>query len=103
MKRRRSPQEKKQLSYERDRRNEFGENDKASRKAIPLRKKLSNSKVRYAGKPLLAEESDKADALLAKAVKTRWKKHPDAALKKDVSRKLQRRGTATRKMPKSRT
>lgn len=34
----RSPQEKKALSYAKDRRNTYGENDKASRKLIPLRK-----------------------------------------------------------------
>ncbi len=32
MSQRRTPQEKKELSYERDRRNTYGENDKASRK-----------------------------------------------------------------------
>lgn len=34
---RHSPQEKKQLSYEHDHRNVYGENDKSSRKAIPHR------------------------------------------------------------------
>ena len=34
-----TPQEKKRLSYERDRRNAYGENDKGSRKSIPLRKR----------------------------------------------------------------
>ena len=34
----RPPKEKKALSYAKDRRNGYGENDKASRKAIPLRK-----------------------------------------------------------------
>lgn len=34
----RGPQEKKALSYARDRRNGYGENDKSSRKAIPARK-----------------------------------------------------------------
>ena len=34
----RSPQDKKALSYANDRRNTYGENSKASRKAIPLRK-----------------------------------------------------------------
>jgi hypothetical protein len=39
-KRLRSPQEKKALSYELDRRNAYGQNDKAARKAIPLRKAM---------------------------------------------------------------
>ena len=42
----RSPQEKKALSYVRDRRNVYGENDKASRKAIPARKAGENRKFR---------------------------------------------------------
>jgi hypothetical protein len=41
-----SPQEKKALSYARDRRNAYGENDKASRKAIPARKAGENRKAR---------------------------------------------------------
>lgn len=32
---RRSPQEKKRLSYAKDRRNDYGENDKSSRKNVP--------------------------------------------------------------------
>jgi len=36
-----TPQEKKRLSYERDRRNAYGENDKASRKNIPRSKRLA--------------------------------------------------------------
>jgi hypothetical protein len=36
-----TPQEKKRLSYERDRRNTYGENDKSSRKNIPRGKRLA--------------------------------------------------------------
>jgi hypothetical protein len=42
----RSPQEKKALSYAKDRRNTYGENDKASRKLIPLRKAMENRQDR---------------------------------------------------------
>ncbi len=45
---RQSPQEKKQLSYEQDRRNVYGENDKSSRKAIPFRKRAVNKANRHA-------------------------------------------------------
>src|SRR4051794_29977698 len=45
-KKRLSPREKKELSYDRDRRNTYGENDKASRKSIPLRKRLQNKRER---------------------------------------------------------
>ncbi|WP_194828528.1 hypothetical protein [Nocardia sp. XZ_19_231] len=42
MVRRRSPQEKKSLSYAKDRRNGYGENDKSSRKNIPRNKRIRN-------------------------------------------------------------
>ncbi len=43
-----SPQEKKQLSLERDRRNVYGENAKSSRKNIPKSKRLSQRSARKA-------------------------------------------------------
>ena len=42
----RTPAEKKRLSYERDGRNTYGQNDKASRNAIPLFKAKSHRKAR---------------------------------------------------------
>ena len=45
-KRPRTPQEKKSLSYANDCRNTYGENDKASRKAIPARKAGESRKIR---------------------------------------------------------
>jgi hypothetical protein len=42
----RSPQEKKALSYERDCRNVYRQNDKASRKLIPIRKAQSQRRLR---------------------------------------------------------
>jgi hypothetical protein len=42
----RSPQDKKALSYARDCRNTYGENDKSSRKNIPLRKAQGSRQVR---------------------------------------------------------
>jgi HTH-type transcriptional regulator/antitoxin HigA len=44
----RSPQEKKDLSLHRDRRNTYGENAKSSRKNIPLGKRLSQRAERHA-------------------------------------------------------
>lgn len=46
--RRLTPQQKKALSYERDRRNVYDENDKSSRKNIPLRKRLVSKANRHA-------------------------------------------------------
>ena len=43
----RTPQQKKALSLDRDHRNTYGNNQKAARKAIPLRKALENRKVRH--------------------------------------------------------
>lgn len=42
-----TPQEKKALSLAKDRRNTYGNNQKAARKAIPLRKALENQRVRH--------------------------------------------------------
>jgi len=70
---RRSPQEKKKLSYERDRVNVYGQNDKASRKGIPKRKTASNRSLRRATTELvrkIAQTEDEAprfDAGLADA------------------------------------
>src|SRR5258708_3905631 len=44
---RRTPGEAKRISYERDRRNDYGENSKASRKAIPKFKAASNRGMRH--------------------------------------------------------
>jgi hypothetical protein len=49
-----SPQEKKKASLEHDRRNVYGENDKASRKLIPRRKQQSSqAERRMSAQPLL--------------------------------------------------
>jgi hypothetical protein len=45
-KKQRSPQEKKELSYNLDRRNAYGENDKSSRKSIATRKTMENRNSR---------------------------------------------------------
>jgi hypothetical protein len=55
---RRSPAEKKALSYARDRRNAYGQNDKASRKAISLRKRKVNRANRHAARQQLADAGD---------------------------------------------
>ncbi len=51
-KRKHPPAEKKRLSYERDRRNTWRENSKATRKAIPKFKAASNRTLRRRGKQL---------------------------------------------------
>lgn len=80
LKTRRSPPEKKRLSRAKDRRNDYGENDKAARKAIPLRKRQANRMARRAGRVVAGDEDDQAAARLKRALKRRWRKVPDAAL-----------------------
>ena len=96
----RSPQERKALSYAKDRRNIYGENDKASRKAIPLRKAQQSRKDRHkvaqelAILPRLDEEA--ADLIESSARHDvhrlgGWKKAADAALGKVVAWALEGR------------
>ena len=89
MPRRRSPAENKQLSYERDRRNVYGENDKASRKWIPLRKRMRARADRRRASQALAPgvvQIDLADGdhlqveLLPTRYPRQWRKKPDAPL-----------------------
>lgn len=72
-----TPQEKKSLSYMRDRRNVYGENDKASRKAIPARKAAENRKSRRKANHVLGvvDRLDEASAATA-----------ESSLKHDVER-----------------
>lgn len=100
MPRRRTPAEKKRLSYERDRRNTYGENDKATRKAIPLRKRLRARADRKRANQALApgvvpSEIEDGDHLDAELLPTRdprhWRKQPDAPLGRKVETSLKRR------------
>ncbi|WP_449415161.1 hypothetical protein [Ochrobactrum teleogrylli] len=84
-----SPQEKKRLSYAKDRRNSYGENDKSSRKAIPVRKAGENRKVRRITNQSLAllDRLDDVDASVAESSLKQdiervggWKKSPDTPL-----------------------
>jgi hypothetical protein len=101
---RRSPQEKKALSYAKDRRNDYGENDKSSRKSIRRNKRIPNRADRHRERQVLAAATGVDVALdvvervetklLAKksmwAVK-RWRKWRDAALGEIVQASLRRR------------
>jgi hypothetical protein len=87
-----NPQQKKLASLALDRRNVYGENAKASRKAIPRRKQLSQQALRSAArKPLLNPErlvdADSAGSVefevqsaLIQAKRRSFKKRPDAPL-----------------------
>ena len=96
---RRSPKEKKALSYARDRRNAYGENDKSSRKAIPLRKRKVNRANRHAARQQLGDSGDWVVPEHAERIEERvqgtkpktWRKWPDEPLGQVLERKRQRR------------
>jgi len=99
-KRTRTPQEKKALSLSRDCRNTFGENQKAARKAIPLRKALENRRIRRKDERVLdrgLREDDAALDLAESSVRTRvnrvggWQKGADEPLGAVVERSLKAR------------
>ena len=79
-KRRRTPQEKKVLSYRKDRRNAYGQSDKASRKAIPRHKRLAARSLRRTAKMALTATSDVSIAPTEPSRREGWKKHPDRPL-----------------------
>ncbi|NTW42827.1 MAG: hypothetical protein HGA44_23670 [Cellulomonadaceae bacterium] len=93
--RRKTPQEKKQLSLEKDRRNSYGENIKASRKAIPAAKARVNRANRRADTVALTDALGSTDEHLATtaedAVKGRrrkvWRKVPDEPLGMKLARR----------------
>jgi hypothetical protein len=95
MKRRRSPGEKKALSYARDCRDAYGENSKSSRKNIPLRKRLVNKANRHAAQQWLSAASGQVDPRRAERTEERllgarpktWRKHPDLPLGQMLERK----------------
>ena len=92
---RRTPQEKKALSYEKDRRNDYGENDKSSRKAIPFRKRWVNKTNRHAASQALHAAEGARDETVELAVDDRlhgrrpkrWSKVPDQSLADHVARR----------------
>jgi hypothetical protein len=97
--RKKTPQEKKRLSYEKDRRNCYGESPHGARKSIPKRKRLRNRANRKYQEQQLAITSLKLDDDLAEQIESRlyqkvpkdWSKVADAPLKKMIEHKRQRR------------
>lgn len=89
MKKRRSPQEKKALSYQKDRRENYGENDKAARRLVPLRKAQANRRLRHADKQALADfDAAIEDAPLPPKDRDRFAKWPGITLADEVKGKL---------------
>ena len=97
---RRTPQEKKALSYAKDRRNVYGENDKSSRRNIPLHKARQRRAFRKNANQLLqsviSETDDKKLEIIENEIKGLkrkdwWGKCADAPLGEFVQGKLERR------------
>jgi hypothetical protein len=99
----RTPQQKKRLSYEHDRRNTYGENQKSSRKNIPRSKQISHQEERRSVRQVLvAAQGGVADDVVDEAQsqvlrKGRMKKlkafrkSPDRPLGEVIERRLHRR------------
>ncbi|MGY3033625.1 hypothetical protein ACVIIV_002795 [Bradyrhizobium sp. USDA 4354] len=98
-----TPQEKKRLSYEHDRRNTYGENQKSSRKNIPRSKRLSHQdERRTVRQALIGAQGDVVDQV-ADDVQSQvlrkgrmkklnaFRKSPDRPLGQVVARQLRRR------------
>lgn len=99
-KKQKSPQEKKELSLKRDRRNTYGENDKSSRKNIPRSKAISLRAVRRTAKTdtrRVADDNDTRAEITASTLTKRrlqkgdWKKGPDEPLGKVIKDQLKAR------------
>jgi hypothetical protein len=93
---RRSPQEKKALSYAKDRRNDYGENDKSSRKNIRRNKRIPNRADRHRARQVLATQpAEHAEATLAAKksmwLTKRWRKWRDVPLADVLIHQLRRR------------
>jgi hypothetical protein len=95
----RTPQQKKALSYARDRRNVYGEAPHASRKNIPLRKALRNRSNRHQANQHLAyggvgfdeELADQIESQIHHMAPQEWEKFRDAPLREALARKSEER------------
>ncbi len=100
---RKTPQEKKELSYAKDRRNAYGENDKSSRKSICQSKRLPNRADRRqehqvltsVSGPVISSVAEEAEQRVAsrrsKWLTRGWRKDPDQPLAEYVEARLHRR------------
>ena len=99
VKRRKTPQEKKRLSYTKDRRNDYGENDKSSRKNIRRNKRMPHRANRHRDHQILEAARGPADEQSSGAAEERlyvrrpkrWKKFRDAPLGEILQGRIERR------------
>ncbi|KIT17429.1 hypothetical protein [Jannaschia aquimarina] len=76
-----TPQQKKALSYARDHRPAYGQNDKAARKLVPLRKAQERRASRRKDKAVLMQTPEEA---LPEVRRGNWRKAPDLPLGADL-------------------
>ncbi|MFI9812856.1 hypothetical protein [Saccharothrix variisporea] len=96
---RRTPQEKKRLSYAKDRRNTYGENPQSSRRNITRNRQHAHRANRHAADQALREAlgvrdeavAERAENTLRAARPKRFRKAPDTPLGEVVASKLRRR------------
>lgn len=94
-----TPQEKKRLSYLKDRRNMYGENSKSSRRNIARQKRLRSREERRVGKQGLRVDAgeidpewiDTVESRVVKKRRAAWIKSPDEPLVVVLERKFSRR------------
>jgi len=97
--RRRSPQEKKRLSYLKDRRNDYGENSKSSRKNIRRSKRFPHRANRRRVHQILESVNGAVDEFAGEEAERRmlarrpksWRKYRDTPLGEIVAFTLRRR------------
>lgn len=97
--RRRTPQEKKNLSLKKDRRNTYGESPHGARKSIPLQKRLRNRSNRHRQDSQLptlpgqmdVDEADSVESAILSKAPRQWQKVPDSPLGEIITRKQRRR------------
>lgn len=96
---RRTPQEKKQLSYTKDRRNTYGENSAASRRGVHRRRRRVNRANRRHGEQALRQvlgrlderTTEHAEQVLWSRRPATFRKYPDTPLGEVVQDRLRRR------------
>jgi hypothetical protein len=100
-----TPQDKKRQSYELDRRNTYGENQKSSRKNIPRSKQLSHQDERRSVRQVLvsvhggvtrevADEAQSQAMIKGRMKKLKgFRKLPDSPLGEVVKRRLRKRAS----------
>ncbi|MBI5403958.1 MAG: hypothetical protein HY959_11205 [Ignavibacteriae bacterium] len=98
MKTKKTPQEKKEISYKKDRKNDYGENNKSSRKSIKYRKTWVNQTFRRGINQILTDTiktedgSEEANEKVNSVKRKPWKKQTDIPLGIYLKRKSKDKG-----------